>query len=524
MTGRVRLVDYIVAQNGDAVSSGSWEARHKVDNTLADVYTTETGATTAANPYTAGDGTPNAVGLVDVWIPPGEYVITVGTTPTATEYTVFIPHKEHKAVLFLGQSNMRTNSGSTGGNMSIHPHVYWWDGDETQAGTAFYTPSDGVYPFDKTPDAGVTYANSMPYATCRRLADVLGGNIYGIMYAEGEHEATAWVTPAGRTANSWTLDGSDTDKTQYMYPGIANALAAIPNGRTYVDAVYIHQGETASPGGWAEWRAKWGVVLEELIAAGVVDRDETVIVFGQMCDSGAHVDDMIPQHEAAIEVGLNITGPASGYSTTAFPYFGFVDATKVPIADNNHFTGAGLVFMGERAAAQILNPTGYEYYRILEETPTITLSDAASGGNLASVTTTRGLTLSKRYIVRDGSKGNRPLGVGGETTSRVQFVTIDTTGMTGANDIHIQGACPFPSRSGQASLSIGMCEGKNIDFANSMLAEVPVNGSSVIKIRDNVSFSASPSVTDWITVAAISSTDSYLYVDVTYSTEIGTYG
>jgi len=69
-----------------------------------------------------------------------------------------------------------------------------------------------------------------------------------------------------------------------------------------------------------------------------------------------------------------------------------------------------------------------------------------------------------------------------------------------------------------------MCEGKNINFGNSMLAEVPVNGSSVIKIRNNISYSETPSETDWLTVDAISSTASYLYVDVTYSTEIGAYG
>ena len=243
-------------------------------------------------------------------------------------------------LLGLGQSNMRGAVESVGGDMTFHDGIIWWNGRGGSSGDEWTLPQvPGDYPLDRSPDGGVTYANNLAYACAREIHETTGRPVAGISYALGGHPAVAFVTPAGRTANSWTLPGGDTDISLAMYPGIADALSAL--GRTYVDREVIMQGE-ADRDTLDVWADQWEVIFEEQEAAGVYDPDHTRVAIG-MINRGVGGDpDQAPFQIVAATKLAEVTHGNIGYFLS--------DGVSSNPGDPIHFSGGGLVSMGRRGA------------------------------------------------------------------------------------------------------------------------------------------------------------------------------
>jgi hypothetical protein len=309
------------------------------------------------------------------------------------------------AMLALGQSNTLGNPDATGGDKTLLDSILWWNGTGLAEGTEWRLPTDGTYPFNRTSDGGATYNNNMPYACARELSRRTGRPVAGMMYARGGHEAVSFVTPAGRTANGWTLPGGNTDISLAMYDGIANGLAAL--GKSVLDVIVIHQGE-ADTGDLETWADQWEVVLEELEAAGVYDPDYTRVVVGQISEGSMNDD----KHTFQIVA-------ASKLKTVTHGNLGYFRSTGVPMmpGDDVHFSGEGLVSLGMRAASAALDPMPGRLS--VEGTYTVTLED--DSGNVSPTTTTG-------YWRWDDGRAE----VWGYDMS-----SIDTTDMTGTESLRL---------------------------------------------------------------------------------------
>lgn len=87
---RVNLKNFAVDAAG-SVSSGAQVEVRDADGVLATLYAAATGATEAyagENPFLAGDGTPDKVGVFDFWVEEGFYTITVGSGASANSFPI----------------------------------------------------------------------------------------------------------------------------------------------------------------------------------------------------------------------------------------------------------------------------------------------------------------------------------------------------------------------------------------------------------------------------------------------------
>ena len=388
--------------------------------------------------------------------------------------------KRPYVLLFLGQSNARGHETSTGGDMRKSPGVLVWDGDETQEGTTFNVVSaDGEYPFDTYNSGEAAYANSMPYSMARSIHERTGRPVYLILYAAGSHPIEAFILPATRTANSWTLDtGTYTDLTTYMYDGIATALAAVPGAPTQVDAIGWMQGEAnKSDAANDYWDKLENGVIGDLNTAGFIDADATRIVIGGLIDHPQLNPFRTYHAEVAFQLRVN------------WPLASFVcaDGLSLESGGSQHFTGAGLVTMGESMAASATNPMDMTPQFVVDGTWTPVIADASSGGNEATASSAVGQYTLVRTLVRDEGT-NRFLGIGGNCKFTMRMVDIDTTGLTAGNDVFLTGL-PFPSRNGTAGTTFAACEAERVTFGDLLTARI-INATTYAKFRKNTSAAA----------------------------------
>lgn len=505
-----------------------------------------------------------------------------------------VDDREPLVLLFLGQSNARSNEASTGGDQTIDSNVYVWNGNETQVGTAWTQPVVGQYPFDKTPDAGLTYANNMAYAAAREFSKRTGRKVYLILYAKGSHPALAFVKPATRTTKGWVLDSSFTDLTTFMYPGIVNALTAIQ--KSHVDYVGVMQGEAdlknapgdvltitgitnanpgvltftgtaptngslyylSSIGGMTQlngrivevanvtsttfelktpasvnidtsafgsytsggtatpnanlWVSQWAEVFNDLESAGVFNRTETPVAFGSIADTPANKPGRQWQYEFVHELSLELNGQCR-----------YASGTKLPLAAGSplHYSGEGLVALGVRIVDSLLGPTEAFVPYLMDMTTsdfTLRLADAATGGNAASVTTTRYVAHAERRMIYETGT-LRPLGIGGLVTLNFEFTGITTSGMTSGNTLFVQGL-PFPTRGGTGSQAYGAVEVSNVTFGDGLVLRV--EGSNATRLSFKKLTSAGGSAN--LTVGNLTSGTAGILGTVTYMSQIGKWG
>jgi len=374
-------------------------------------------------------------------------------------------------MLALGQSNMRSNESSTGGDMSTPLPIFVWNGNETAVGSAYTQPVVGEYPLD-TYNAGVgEYANNMAYAAARRANEMTGRPVYLILYAKGAHPIEAFIKPATLTANSWTLGGTFTDLTTYMYPGIANALAAIPGSPAVADAMLWMQGEANTADTAAVYRNKFVTgVLGDLSAAGLIEGEETTIVAGALLDTPSNK----PFRQYHREVMLD--------SRNTWPTLRYVPADKLPVGSGAHYTGRGLVVMGEGMAAEALSAIHECPGYTVDGSWSPVLADAVTAGNVATATSTSALYNARREMIYDAGT-MRPLGIGGLVTATCRIVNIDTTGMTPGNAIYLRGL-PFLHRNGGPSIVFSGVEAENIAFGSYLTVRTNIF-SPILKFRKN---------------------------------------
>lgn len=154
-----------------------------------------------------------------------------------------IPGRDPIVILAMGQSNMRGHVTATNGDHTIESGVYAWNGNMfTSPGTAFAPAEYGVIPFNVGSDP---WANNMAVNAANDIKTATGRDVYIIMKAKGARTIDSFILPATNTANGWT--NADEDLTIYMYPDIANAIAAVPGRvRSYADFFMWQQGEAST--------------------------------------------------------------------------------------------------------------------------------------------------------------------------------------------------------------------------------------------------------------------------------------
>lgn len=249
------------------------------------------------------------------------------------------------AALFLGQSNMRGNTGATGGDQVAPSDSFVWNNYIPASGNGASTignrwiPAElGKYPSNQS---GV---NVLPFAIMRSIRKRSDRQIYGLTVAHGGYSIEAFLKPATLAANGWTRPSNHDDMTTQMYPQAAQALAAIPGSPTSFDAVYIHQGEyNMNYGdGVIDYRAKLAALYSDMLASGIV-RPDTDIVFGGISTMNARWID----HAGAITNQLH--GPIDGLK--------FASPKRVRLSDDNvHFSGPGIDTMGARMVDAAYSP------------------------------------------------------------------------------------------------------------------------------------------------------------------------
>lgn len=135
-----------------------------------------------------------------------------------------------------------------------------------------------------------------------------------------------------------------------------------------------------------------------------------------------------------------------------------------------------------------------------EGTFTPVIADAASGGNEATA------AVSVGHYVK----------VGRHVTLSIYFEDIDTTGLTGGNDIFITGM-PFTSRNLSASRYTSIARTDNIDLTGAAGDAYAYLTQAVSYLRLGINVSGTAS--DFLTVSDITSGTANLYVDLTYIAE-----
>lgn len=385
-------------------------------------------------------------------------------------------------VLFIGQSNMRGNSGALGGEMGVPTNTYVWNnyippvpGSAPVAGTAFTDFVLGQYPADQ--QVGAQYVTTLPHSILRELSVRTKRPIYAVTIACGGQSIEAFLRPATRTANSWPLTSGDIDLSAQMYPQLANALAAVPGSPSFFDAVFMHQGEkNMNLGDTAPvYRAKIAALASDLVGQGVANNVHTQFVLGTVAQaSGRYVD-----HLATLT--NNLPGAITGLK--------IYDSRGLIAEDGLHFNGNGINVMGERAAEAFLSPLNTTMTAFNSFTPQI--SGAASGGGVA------GGTYSGIWR-REGRT----------VTVHVTAIGITTGGLDGANFIFIRNF-PFPV----ADYVTG-----SVNIAQATYTGTPTVTSEPGQSYARIVTSASGAALGVLTLGALSSGNASIRFSLTYTT------
>jgi len=228
-------------------------------------------------------------------------------------------------VLLAGQSNAQGTIGATDGDRTILPGVKVWNSPAMGEGTAWVDAAYGAQPFNIgaapwSASVGIGFANLLHAAT--------GREVYLIVKAEGGRRIETFLKPATLAANGWS---AGVDNSVYLYPDVADAIAAIPGrAKTTLDFVLWQQGEANSTVDDATtYAAKLTALVGDLTSGGLYNPDNTHMMCGGLIPGHAWRD----VHKAAVL--------AAGLL--------YVHGDGLPDqGDGLHYTGAGLLAMGQR--------------------------------------------------------------------------------------------------------------------------------------------------------------------------------
>lgn len=257
-------------------------------------------------------------------------------------------HEKEPFILYAGgQSNVKSAPSSTGGDQEPIDGVYFWNTDASSGntaagfdqGTQFIPAEFGEPPLNITNDGGATYANSIAFQAAKQIRMDTGRPVYVIQYALGGINIESFLDPATVAANGW--DTPDQDMHQFLYPGIRNAIDAVP-GRagTMLDAFFwIHGGANASD--MVEVHAaKLNQLCQELRDGGLIDLQQHPIVAGEITTYGQR------QYRRR---------QVNSYRSSQFflPTLRVVRTMNAYTTDGLHFTGRFMKEFGRRCVAAL---------------------------------------------------------------------------------------------------------------------------------------------------------------------------
>lgn len=213
------------------------------------------------------------------------------------------------AVLLMGQSQASGVTAQTGGTHYIASGVHAWNSaDPMSDGSAWIPAQYGVGPLTigSSPWAvnpGITFAN--------RIRQLSGADVYLILKAKGSQAIETFIKPATLAANGWTAAA---DNTVFMYPDIAQALAAIPGcTKTVPDFILWMQGGANASDTQAQYQAKLTALISDMTAEGIYRDQASMMIAGGLRDTTSFKE----THKAAcLAAGLRY---ATGEGYTLLP-------------------------------------------------------------------------------------------------------------------------------------------------------------------------------------------------------------
>ena len=263
----------------------------------------------------------------------------------------YLPDTTPVVILALGTSNLVGVSGQTSGDHTIESDVYAWDTNMNPAtvvaGTQWVTPTFGSAPFNI---GSSPYANSAALHFANQVRRRTNRPVYLIIIGKPSTVIEAWIKPATLATNGWSTGGAQ-DMTALMYPGIANALAAVPGSPTQIDYLFLSHG-SANVTELPETVAKKAVASVTDLGS-LIDLTQTPIIQHEQCHSDAAPYRM--RHLAMLyRMQEDLPTLRIARSWGLEPY----------TASNIHFAGEALVQLGHRMEALAHLPPERRDYRI----------------------------------------------------------------------------------------------------------------------------------------------------------------
>lgn len=244
-------------------------------------------------------------------------------------------------VMALGQSNMRSVTGQTGGDLSVNPNVYAWNSQASPMtnGTGWVVATPGQAPF--VGNAGV---NNLAFQFCKELQRRTGRKVYLILAALGSHHITAFMNSVDLANNGWAQVPGEADLFTFVMDQLAAALPLVPGAPASADYLIWHQGEADKEDQVEVYARKLRTVLKRFEFNGRIVRNATDIIAGELLVS-EKTGRFQARHAAALR-RLQM-----GTRGDAFPRFKIASSDglqPVDLNDDLHFSGQDLDALAKR--------------------------------------------------------------------------------------------------------------------------------------------------------------------------------
>lgn len=244
-------------------------------------------------------------------------------------------------VLAEGQSNMRSISDQTGGDLSSNPRLFAWNSQVAPAanGDAWVPMTIGANPFVGTP--GV---NNLAFQFCKELQRRTGRLVYLILVAAGGHSIEAFMNSTDLANNGWSQTAGQADLFSFAQTQLAAALPQVPGAPTSVDYFIWHQGEANKEEQVEVYARKLRILLKRLELNGTIVRNKTDVIAGEIFDGATH-GRFKDRHASALR-RLQM-----GTYEDAFPRFKVAHShglQAVTLIDDIHFSGEDITALGKR--------------------------------------------------------------------------------------------------------------------------------------------------------------------------------
>jgi hypothetical protein len=248
------------------------------------------------------------------------------------------------SVLALGQSDTLAAPPANGGDKSIPDAMRSFNNGDEEFGDAFRQPQWGQYPLNRRLNANESWANNMPLAFCRRMANQPDVDPRLMVVAKGGHPIQSFIRKETREARGWEIPEGKVNMAPYIFHpenGARRALAIL--GQSSFNVILWLHGQGNAGLTAAQYETRFMALRGDLIETGIAGPDTMIIAGGIYEGHGFHAT-----HRAAM---LSVCADC--------PDVRFAESTGLnALADEVHFTGSALVTMGQRMADQYLAATG----------------------------------------------------------------------------------------------------------------------------------------------------------------------